>query len=132
MSCHVSLLDSTKTANTDRLSNNPQENNYILNGEQVNFVNYIPTVFVFYFPCRRHNIKTDAPVLYKHRQPFLSTIAELRKVTVTFVMCLSVCLSVCPSVCVEQLGSRWTDYDKNLIFENFSKICRENSTFIKI
>jgi hypothetical protein len=36
------------------------------------------------------------------------------------------------SVRIEQLGSHWTDFDKNLIFELFSKICRENSSFIKI
>jgi len=49
----------------------------------------------------------------------------LRKATISFVM------SVRPSVHMEQLGSHWMDFMK-LIFENFSKICREDSSFIKI
>jgi hypothetical protein len=39
--------------------------------------------------------------------------------------------STCPSVRME-LGSLWTDFHKTLILEYFSKICRENSSFIKI
>jgi len=32
---------------------------------------------------------------------------------------------------LEQLGSHWTDFHE-LIFVYFSKVCRENSGFIKI
>ena len=47
------------------------------------------------------------------------------------VCCLSVCLSVRPSV---RQTSRLPlgGFSCNLIFENFSKVCRENSSFIKI
>ena len=41
-----------------------------------------------------------------HSIPFLRAFAKLRKVTITFVMCLSVCLSVR----MEQLGSHYTDF----------------------
>ena len=58
---------------------------------------------------------------------FLGAFAKLRKVTVRFVM--SVCLSVCPH------GKTRFPLDgflENWIFEYFSKICRENSSFFKI
>jgi len=48
-------------------------------------------------------------------------------------LCLSVCQSVCQSVCPHKTirfpvnGFSW-----NLIFEYFSKICRESSSFITI
>jgi hypothetical protein len=51
---------------------------------------------------------------------FLRAFAKLRKTTVSFIM------SVRPYVSKEQFGSYWTD------FELTSKICRENSSFIKI
>ena len=56
---------------------------------------------------------------------FLSTLAKLRKVTISFVM------SVRPSVRIEQLASQWTDFSWNFIFEYFSKNYRENSSIIK-
>jgi len=43
-----------------------------------------------------------------------------KKTTISFVM------SVYPSVRMVQLGSNWTDF-----LQYFSKICRENSNFIK-
>ena len=39
-------------------------------------------------------------------------------------------LSVRPSVCMEQLDCQWTA--ENIVFEYFSKICRENSSFSEI
>jgi len=36
------------------------------------------------------------------------------------------------SVLMEQLGFYWTDFHKILLFENFSKIFRENSSLIEI
>ena len=36
------------------------------------------------------------------------------------------------AVRIEQLGSQWTDFIKFDIWEFVSKICRENSSFIKI
>ena len=58
---------------------------------------------------------------------FLGAFAKLRKATISFVM--SVCLSVRPhgTTRLPLDGFLW-----NLIFEDFSKICRENSSFIKI
>ena len=41
--------------------------------------------------------------------------AETQKVAISFVR------SVCVSVRIEQLGSNWTDFFFNLIFEYFSK-----------
>ena len=58
---------------------------------------------------------------------FLGAFAELLKVTISFVM--SVRLSV------RQHGTTRLPLDGfllNLIFEDFSKICRENSSFVKI
>jgi hypothetical protein len=75
----------------------------------------------------------------------LGAFAKLRKVTIFFVMSaclsvfLSVCLSVCPSVhpsirqhgktglLLEGLSRNFTS-----IFEYFSKVCHDNSYFIKI
>jgi hypothetical protein len=62
---------------------------------------------------------------------FLGTFAKLCKATVSFVM--SVCLSVRPSICLH--GTTWLSlygFMWNLIFMYFSKICWENSSFIKI
>jgi len=58
---------------------------------------------------------------------FLDKFATLGKVTISFIM--SVCPSFRPQRTTRLLlnGFPW-----NLIFEHFSKICRENSTFIKI
>ena len=54
---------------------------------------------------------------------FLGSFAKLRKATISFVM------SVRPhgTTLLQLDGFSW-----NLIFEDFSKICRENSRFIKI
>jgi len=60
---------------------------------------------------------------------FLGAFAKLRKATISFVM--SVCLSVRPSVRME-LGSHRTDFHEIRYLGVFSKICRENSSFIKI
>ena len=49
---------------------------------------------------------------------FLGVCAKLRKATTDFVIC--VCLS----------GSQWTDFSWNSLFDYFSKICLENSSFI--
>jgi hypothetical protein len=57
---------------------------------------------------------------------FLGAFAKLLKATVSFVM------SVCPPDRMEQLGSYWTDVLEVLCFENFSKICLENSSFVNI
>jgi hypothetical protein len=43
---------------------------------------------------------------------------------------MSVYLSVCPSVRMEQLGSHSTDFHEIAIWV-FSKVCWENSSFIK-
>jgi hypothetical protein len=53
-------------------------------------------------------------------------ICNIAKVTGSFVM------SVCLSVRMEQLGSQWMDFENNLTFKDFSKICQENSSLIKI
>jgi len=57
---------------------------------------------------------------------FLGACAKVRKVTICFVM------SVCPSV--RPYGTNrlsLDEYSRNLVW-GFSKICRENSSFIKI
>jgi len=60
---------------------------------------------------------------------FLGTFAKLRKATISFV--LSVYHCVCSPV-----WSSWAATGRifllNLMFEHFSKIWRENSSFIKI
>jgi len=50
---------------------------------------------------------------------FLGASTKLRKAIIN---------PVCLSVHMEQLGFHWTDF----IFDHFSKICRENSSFVKI
>ena len=59
---------------------------------------------------------------------FLCPFAKLRRVTIGFVMPVSARLSVH----TEQLGSHWTDFHLGFISEYFSKICRENSSFVTI
>jgi len=56
---------------------------------------------------------------------FISEFAKLQKVTICFVM--SVSLSIYP----EQLSFHWTDFFLNLVLEDFFKLCQENSSFIK-
>jgi hypothetical protein len=44
-----------------------------------------------------------------------------------------VCLSACQSVRMELLGSHWSDFNEILYLSIFrKKMCRENSSFIKI
>jgi hypothetical protein len=57
---------------------------------------------------------------------FLDAFAKLGKAAISFVM------SVRPSVRLEQLSSHWTDLHQIWYFLYFSKLCRENSSFIKI
>ena len=38
---------------------------------------------------------------------------------------------VCPSVRMKQLGSHWTDFPRNFIFEYFSKVYRESQVSLK-
>ena len=61
--------------------------------------------------------------------PISGPLAKLRKAIVSFVMCLSVCLSVRPHgrPRLPLDGFSWT-----LIADYFSKVCRENPSFIKI
>ena len=57
----------------------------------------------------------------------LGAFAKLRKPTVSFVM------SVSPFVCMEQVGCHgFGGIFMKFDFEYFSKICRENSSCIKI
>jgi hypothetical protein len=56
--------------------------------------------------------------------PLLGAFAKLRKATMSFV------IPVRPCVRMEQLGAHLTGFHEIEYF--FSKICRENSSFIKI
>ena len=60
----------------------------------------------------------------------LRAFVKLRKATINFVM--SVCLSVHLSVRMEQLGSHWTYFNNIWYLRFFSKIYRENSSYITI
>ena len=53
----------------------------------------------------------------------LGAFAKLRQASISFVMSFrpSFCLYVCLSVRIEQLGSRWTDFDENLYLIHFRK-----------
>ena len=65
--------------------------------------------------------------LFRNYYVFLDAFAKLRKATISFVM------SVHPSICPR--GTTWLPIDGfslNFIYEYFSNICRENSSFIKI
>jgi hypothetical protein len=73
--------------------------------------------------------KTNWLMIWLNIHPFLGAFAKLRKVITSFVM--SVCLSVCLSVRMEQLGSHRKEF-YDISYEYFSKICRENSSLIKI
>ena len=85
-----------------------------------------------YCRCIRLWHEQGNPYVYIHVQishllPFLGTFAKLRKATVSFVM------SVRPSV--RPHGTTLLPLDGfwwNLIHMDFSKLCRENSSFIKI
>jgi hypothetical protein len=54
---------------------------------------------------------------------------RVRKIKKSDTSCLSVCLSVCPH---GTTGLPLEGFSRNLILECFSKICRNNSSFIKI
>jgi hypothetical protein len=61
---------------------------------------------------------------------FVDPFAKLRKEIISFVMIVRLSLSVRPSA-----WNNWAPADGfslNLIFEDFAKICRENSSFIKM
>ena len=58
---------------------------------------------------------------------FFRLYTKLRKATITFAMC--VCLSVCPH---GTAGLPLDGLSRNFIFECFSKICQQNSSFIII
>jgi hypothetical protein len=88
----------------------------------------------------RHNVQTNFRNSVKwlsvkwetHIAAFLGAFAKLeKKVTVGFVIavCLSVCLSVRPHGAT---GLPLEGFSWNLIFEYFSKICLENSSFVNI
>jgi hypothetical protein len=64
---------------------------------------------------------------HRFRRVSLDEFAQLRKATMTFVM--SVSLSLCPRGTTRFLLNGCS---LNLILEYFSKICRENTHFIKI
>jgi hypothetical protein len=65
---------------------------------------------------------------------FSGAFEKLRKATISFVMsvCPFVRLSVCPSVSLSAWKNSAPTGRILMIFETFSKICRENSNFIKI
>jgi hypothetical protein len=75
---------------------------------------------------------------FKLRSCFLGTFAKLRKATISFVasvrppVYLYVCLFLCLSLRTEQLSSSWKAFHEKLIFQDFLKIRRENSSLIKI
>ena len=47
-------------------------------------------------------------------------------------LCPSICLPSPPRAGMERFGSQWTDFYEMVRIEHFSKICREDSSFIKI
>ena len=55
----------------------------------------------------------------------LGAFAQLRKMTIRCVTC------VCPPAHMEQIGFQWTHYHE-IWYEYFSKICRGNSSFVKM
>jgi len=59
--------------------------------------------------------------------------SKLRKTTISFVisLCLSVCLFVRLPLCKENLVFHWMEFYYIFTSEHFSKICKENSIFIK-
>jgi hypothetical protein len=65
---------------------------------------------------------------YKNQSVYQEQLKNCEKVIISSV----VCLSVRPSVGKEKLGSQWKRFSRNLKFGYFSKICRENTSFITI
>ena len=66
-------------------------------------------------------------MLQKKMILLLGAFAKLRKASISCVT--SVYLFVRPSARMEQLVSHRTDVHENLIFEDFSKTCREKLKF---
>jgi len=60
---------------------------------------------------------------------FVGAFTLLRKATFSFV---HECLSVCLSADVEQLGSNWTDFSRNVIFEYFHFCTVQQSLIYKL
>jgi len=75
---------------------------------------------------------------YRTKMWFLPRCLEIflfrrvRKIAKSDYQLRHVCLSLRPSVRMEQLISHWTDFHEKLIFDYFSKICRENLIWIEI
>jgi len=69
------------------------------------------------------------PVIMHTRQAFLGGSVKLQKATIRFVMSVCLSVSVCPhgTTPIPLHGFSW-----NLVCEDFSKLYRENPTFIKI
>ena len=62
-----------------------------------------------------------------------SHILKIVKIEILSLSCLSVCLSIRLFVCLRRkIGFQLNSVLWNLIFHDFSKICRGNSSFIKI
>jgi len=59
------------------------------------------------------------------RQLFLGAVANLRKATISFVVC------VCLSVRMEQLGFHWADFCEILYFRIFRKSVKEIQVLFK-
>jgi hypothetical protein len=66
----------------------------------------------------------------RRNKKFLGAFAKFLKANVSFVT--SVHLSACLPVRIEQGGSYWKDFHEIWYWSLFSKICRENSSFVKI
>ena len=56
----------------------------------------------------------------------LRAFAKVRKATIHYAM------STSPYVLMEQLGTQWNTFSLNLTFQDFSNICPENSSLVKI
>ena len=63
--------------------------------------------------------------MQKKKKFFLSAFEKLQKATISVVM------SVRLPVCMERLDFHWTNFHEIFLYVYFSKICRENSSFIK-
>jgi hypothetical protein len=82
------------------------------------------------FPLFQHPMDLYEKIFLR-KFDVLGSFVKLRKATISFVM--YICLSVCLSVRLEKLGSHWwTHFHEIWYLIIFSKICRENSSFIKI
>jgi len=75
-------------------------------------------------------VSLNKPYLHKpspYHNNVLDAVAKLQRLTIGFVI-LNACLSICPQGTRLPLdGFSW-----NFLFGDFSKICRENYSFIKI